>query len=73
MPLRFQEKFQDLKISADSTDSLCTTNLSNRWKFEKTSYIRMLKADLPILRVKTDFVMCKISEKLNQFSILSKR
>ena len=31
------KNLQDLKISADSMDSLSTTNLQNQWKVEKTS------------------------------------
>ena len=38
MSLRYQEKFQDLKISAESKDSVSTTKMSNRQKFEKTLY-----------------------------------
>ena len=37
-------------------------------KLRKLCIISMQKADFPILRVKTDFAICKISEKLNQFS-----
>ena len=32
--------------------------------------ISILKVDFPILRVKANFVICKISEKLNPFSFL---
>ena len=31
------KNLQDLKISADSMDSLSTMNLQNQWKVEKTS------------------------------------
>ena len=36
--LRFREKFQDLKISVNSTHLLCPTNPSNRQKFENILY-----------------------------------
>ena len=35
---------QDLKISADSTDSLCTTNPQNRCKVRKTLFYYQVKA-----------------------------
>ena len=37
------KNLQDLKISADSADSLCTTNPQNQGKVEKTFYNCQIK------------------------------
>ena len=57
---------QSLYVS-DSKGSLYTTNSSNRWKFGKLCFNSVPKAGF------ISFVICKISQKLNQFNFLLQR
>ena len=47
------KNFQDLKISADSTDSPYTTNPRNQRKVEKTFYYYQIKVCITFNRIET--------------------
>ena len=67
------KNLQDLKISADSADSLCTRNPQNQGKVEKTFYNCQIKGWIIFLTELKLVPNVQNSRKLNQTSFLLER